>query len=155
MSDQQKWIMMTYKPPKARTSAAKVALWRKLKKLGVYQVQDAVCILPASEKNSENLQWISEEVNESGGEASVWSIASLSPEKEKKLRIFFLDQVNVKYQKLMTVILEITTELELRAQWNVFNRIKTQDYLKSPLAVEVKAAFETRMHEINKMENER
>lgn len=152
MDEKQKWIMLTYKPPKAKTSAAKVALWRKLKKLGVYQEQDSVCVLPYSEKNMEDFQWISAEVIEMGGDASVWSINSLSPEKERNLRSYFIEQTNSQYQKLMTDIAEIADEKELRKQWTLFHRIKAQDYLKSPLSVEVKAVFENRAEEITKVE---
>ena len=152
MDERQKWIMLTYKPPKAKTSAGKVALWRKLKKLGVYQVQDSVCVLPYSEKNMEDFQWISAEVIEMGGEASVWSITSLTPDKEMVLRNYFVEQTNSQYQKLMADIAEITDEKELRKYWTLFHRIKAQDYLKSPLSVEVKAAFESRMDKITKEE---
>ena len=152
MDEKQKWIMLTYKPPKAKTSAAKVALWRKLKKLGVYQVQDSVCVLPFSEKNMEDFQWISAEVIEIGGEASVWSINALSSETERDLRDYFINQTNIQYQKMMTDCAEITDEKELRKLWTLFHRIKAQDYLKSPLSVEVKAVFENRMEELSNME---
>lgn len=152
MEEKQKWIMLTYKPPKAKTSAAKVALWRKLKKLGVYQVQDSVCVLPFSEKNMEDFQWVSAEVIETGGDASVWSITSLSPEKERELRDFFIGQTNIQYQKLMSDCAETTDENELRKLWTLFHRVKAQDHLKSPLSVEVKAVFENRMEELANME---
>ena len=47
---------------------------------------------------------------------------------------------------------EITDEKELRKLWTLFHRIKAQDYLKSPLSVEVKAVFENRMEELANME---
>lgn len=152
MDEKQKWIMLTYKPPKSKTSAAKVALWRKLKRIGVYQVQDSVCILPFSEKNMEDFQWISSEINEMGGEASVWSIFSMTPEKEKSLRDYFITQTNNQYQKLISDCSQIDEEKELRKLWALFLRIKSQDHLKSPLSVEVKAVFESRLEEIGKME---
>ncbi|MBA4367271.1 MAG: hypothetical protein C0403_06490, partial [Desulfobacterium sp.] len=136
MDDKQKWIMLVYKLPKARTSAGKVALWRKLKKLGVYQIQDSVCILPLSEKNTEDFEWIAAEVVEMGGDASVWTIVALSPEKEKKARNFFLNQVNSQYQKMIKDIETVTCKGELKKKWAYFHRIKSQDHLKSPLTVE-------------------
>lgn len=45
--------MLVYKLPKSKTSANKVAVWRKLKKLGVYPLQDSVCLLPCSERTLE------------------------------------------------------------------------------------------------------
>lgn len=148
MDDQQKWIMLVYKLPKARTSAGKVALWRKLKKLGVYQIQDSVCLLPLSDKNTEDFEWSAAEVVEMGGDASVWTIVSMSPEKEKAARDFFLDQVNSQYQSIIRDIDAVTNQKELKKKWAHFHRIKSQDHLKSPLTVEVKAAFEHRMEEL-------
>ncbi|RJP90974.1 MAG: hypothetical protein C4518_08200 [Desulfobacteraceae bacterium] len=155
MDENKKWIMLVYKPPKARTSAVKVALWRKLKKLGVYQLQDAVCVLPFSEKNHENFQWTAAELVETGGEASLWLTSSLSPEKEREIYSFFIDQSNDQYKKLMIELSKITSEMDLRKLWTLYHRIKAQDYLKSPLCVEVKAAFEKRREILNKTETEK
>jgi len=100
----------------------------------------------------EDFQWISAEVIEIGGEASVWSINALSSETERDLRDYFINQTNIQYQKMMIDCAEITDEKELRKLWTLFHRIKAQDYLKSPLSVEVKAVFENRMEELANME---
>ncbi len=148
MDEKQKWIMLVYRLPRGKTSAAKVALWRKLKKIGVFQVQDSVCLLPLSDKNMENLQWTAAEVSETGGDASVWVITAISPDKEKEARDFFLDQANVQYQSLIREVEAATDRENLKNLWLHFNRIRSQDYLKSPLSVQVKAAFEHRMEEL-------
>lgn len=148
MDEKQKWIMLVYRLPRGKTSAAKVALWRKLKKIGVFQIQDSVCILPLSDKNMENFQWTAAEVSETGGDASVWVITAISPDKEKEARDYFLDQVNVQYQALIRAVDAAVDRENLKDLWLHFNRIKSQDYLKSPLSVEVKAAFERRMAEL-------
>lgn len=150
MDDKQKWIMLVYRLPRAKTSAGKVALWRKLKKIGVFPVQDSVFILPLSDKNMEDFQWIAAEVSETGGDASVWVITAMSPDKEKEARAFFMDQVNSQYHALIEEVKAVTTTGELQKKWMYFNRIKSQDHLKSPLSVEVKAAFERRMEELAK-----
>jgi hypothetical protein len=150
MDAKQTWIMMTYRIPRAKTSAIKVALWRKLKKLGVYPMQDSVCLLPLSDKNMEDLVWISEEIIEMGGDASVWTIEAVSAEKEKQIRDYFMDQVNSKYREIIEALSGITKSSELRKQWALFHRIQRQDHLKSPLIVEVRAAFDKRMDDISK-----
>ncbi len=148
MDNPQEWLMLVYKLPKAKTSAGKVALWRKLKKLGVCPVQDSVCVLPLSDKNREDFEWIAAEVTEGGGDASVWITVSMSPDKEKTVREFFIAQVNDQYRKIITDIETITDPNELKKIWTYFHRTKNQDHLKSPLTVEVKAAFEKRLYEI-------
>lgn len=148
MDEPQKWIMLAYRPPKGKTSAGKVALWRKLKKIGVFPVLDSVCLLPLSDRNMENFQWTAAEINETGGDASVWVIASMSPDKEKEARDFFLDQVNAQYLTLIGDVESAQDKEELKKKWDYFQKIKSQDHLRSPLSVEVKAAFERRMEEL-------
>jgi len=84
------WVMLVYKLPKSKTSASKVSVWRKLKKLGVYPLQDSVCLLPYSERTLENLEWLSEELKEMGGEATVWRTSSLTSQDDERIVEYFL-----------------------------------------------------------------
>lgn len=134
--------MLILKLPPARTTAFKVATWRKLKRLGVYPVQDSVCILPESERTLESLEWVAAEVRDMGGDASVWEVKALTPAREKEMKDFFLDQVNAEYRQLIQDVAKARTEKQLRNLWAKYNRVRTQDYMKSPLAVEAKGACE-------------
>jgi hypothetical protein len=142
-----KWIMLIVKLPRAKTTAYKVATWRKLKKLGVYSIQDSVCMLPCSERTLEHFEWLAAEFREVGGEASVWLVEALTPAREKEIREFFLEQVNREYRKIIEAAGEAKTEKHLKRLWALYNRLRTQDYLKSPLAVEARAACERRAAE--------
>ena len=82
------------------------------------------------------------ELRETGGEASVWGAEALTPSREKVRRDFFLAQVNGEYHKIIQDAAQARTEKQLRDLWAHYNRLKTQDYLKSPLAMEAKAACE-------------
>ncbi len=139
-----KWIMLIYKLPRSRTTAIKVATWRKLKKLGVYAVQDSVCILPKSEKTLENLEWLAAELREHGGEASVWETQVLTLELEKELKSYFLEQVNIQYKEIMREAPLAKNNRQLGQIWMRYNSIRSQDYLKSPLAAEARGACENR-----------
>ncbi len=59
-------------PAATRALDAAVALWRRLKKLGVAQVCDGLVALPADARTREQLEWLAEQVLESGGAAGVW-----------------------------------------------------------------------------------
>jgi hypothetical protein len=148
-----KWIMLIYKLPRARTTAYKVATWRKLKRLGVYSIQDSVCLLPHSERTLESFEWLAAELRENGGEASVWEAEALTPSREKKIKEFFLDQVNGGYGKIIEEAAVLRTEKQLRSLWAHYNTLKAQDYLKSPLANEAKAACERRARELRREED--
>jgi hypothetical protein len=147
-----KWIMLIYKLPRSKTTAHKVATWRKLKKLGVYPIQDSVCILPCSERTLESFEWLAAELRELGGAASVWEAQTLTASREKEIRDFFLDQVNVEYHKIIQEAALVKGEKQLGNLWMRYNRVKAQDYLKSPLATEAKAACELRAREYRQAE---
>jgi hypothetical protein len=148
-----KWIMLIYKLPRAKTTAYKVATWRKLKKLGVYSIQDSVCLLPFSERTLESFEWIAAELRDFGGEASVWLAETLTATREKEIKGFFLDQVNGGYNKIIEEATALKTEKQLRDLWAHYNTLKAQDYLKSPLAIEARAACEQRARALRQKED--
>jgi len=147
-----KWIMLIYRLPLAKTTANKVAVWRKLKKLGVFPIQKSVCILPYSERTLEHFEWLAAEFLETGGQASVWVAESLTASQEKEIRDFFLDQVNGDYRKIIQEAALAKTERQVRSLWARYNKLKARDYLKSPLAAEAKAACEEQARKFHKEE---
>ena len=147
-----KWIMLIYKLPRSRSTATKVALWRKLKKIGVYPVQDSICLLPDSEKNLESFEWLAAELREAGGDASVWQAETLTPAQEKEIKDYFLEQVNRQYRKIIQDAGLVKGEKDLMNLWLQYNQVRSQDYLKSPLSIEAKAACERRAGEFLKKE---
>jgi hypothetical protein len=52
-------------------SALRIAIWRKLKRLGVAQLGDGLVGLPADARIREQLEWMAEDVTEAGGSAGV------------------------------------------------------------------------------------
>ena len=139
-----KWIMLIYKLPRSRTTAIKVATWRKLRKLGVYPVQDSVCVLPHSEKTLESLEWLAAELRELGGEASVWEAQALTSEQERELKNYFIEQANTQYREIIQESPLAGDGVKLQQLWMKYNMVKSQDYLRSPLGAEARAACENR-----------
>jgi hypothetical protein len=66
-----RWVLLCYRMPR-EPSTPRIAVWRKLKRLGVGQLVDGLVALPADARTREQLEWIAQEIAESGGEASVW-----------------------------------------------------------------------------------
>lgn len=149
------WIMLIYKLPKSKTTAKKVSIWRKLKKLAVYPIQDSICILPYSERTLENLEWLSEEIKEMGGEATLWEAKGLDIVREEQINEYFLEQVNNHYREILVALQHVKTIKQLKSLWVSLNRVKSQDYLKSPLWVEVKGAIEKKALELSPGEDDK
>lgn len=63
--------MLSYRLPR-QPSRPRLALWRRLKQLGVAQISDGLVALPADARTREQLEWSAEVVLEAGGTASVW-----------------------------------------------------------------------------------
>src|SRR5215207_5292699 len=66
------WVLLAYRLPR-EPSAPRLAVWRKLKRLGVAQLLDGLVGLPLDSRNRERLEWIADQVVEAGGEASIWT----------------------------------------------------------------------------------
>lgn len=77
------WVMLCYRVPR-EPSAPRIAIWRKLKRLGVAQLSDGLVALPADARTREQLEWAAQDVTEAGGEAGVWLArpAMLAQERE-------------------------------------------------------------------------
>ncbi|WP_218639403.1 Chromate resistance protein ChrB [Streptomyces sp. IMTB 2501] len=65
------WVLLSYRMPR-EPSTPRIAVWRKLKRLGVAQISDGLVTLPADARTREQLEWIAEEVTEAGGTAGIW-----------------------------------------------------------------------------------
>jgi hypothetical protein len=78
------WVWLVYRLPR-EPSSPRIALWRKLRRLGVAQVTDGVAALPLDARNRERLEWLADEVLEAGGEAMVWLAEPTSSTAERRL----------------------------------------------------------------------
>jgi hypothetical protein len=65
------WVLFVFRLPR-EPSTPRIALWRKLKRLGAVQLVDGLVALPLDDHTREQLEWLAEGVIEAGGEAMVW-----------------------------------------------------------------------------------
>lgn len=78
------WVLLSYRLPR-EPSTPRIALWRKLKRLGVAQLADGLVALPADARTREQLDWLAEEVLEAGGTAGVWLARPATAGQEREL----------------------------------------------------------------------
>jgi len=84
MTQRLDWVLLAYRLPR-EPSTPRIALWRKLKRLGVVQLVDGLVALPSDARTKEQLDWLAEEVLEAGGEATVWEGRTGSVADERRL----------------------------------------------------------------------
>lgn len=63
------WVVFSYSLPSKAHSSPRVALWRRLRRLGAISPRGGVHILPAREECVEAFQWLAQEVQQAQGEA--------------------------------------------------------------------------------------
>ncbi len=76
----EKWVLLSHRVPR-EPSTPRIAIWRKLKDLGVAQLGDGLVALPHSAETQEQLEWVAAQVHEADGTAIVW-IAESSPRRD-------------------------------------------------------------------------
>src|SRR5689334_2588578 len=78
------WMLLCYRVPR-EPSAPRIAVWRKLKRLGVAQLGDGLVALPADARTREQLEWVAEDVTDAGGTAGVWLARPTTRAQENQL----------------------------------------------------------------------
>jgi hypothetical protein len=130
------WVLLTYQLPR-EPSTPRIALWRRLRRLGVAQLGDGLAALPADARTREQLEWLAEEVVEAGGEAGVWLARPASAAQERALAAGMTEARAAEYLALAE---EAAAQLasgtdrtrvveRLRRQWREITR---RDYFPPP-----------------------
>jgi DNA-binding transcriptional regulator PaaX len=131
------WLLLIYSIPREPT-APRVAVWRKLKRLGALLLNDAAWVLPARDATREQLRWLAAEVGEAGGEALVWE-ARLALGQEEALVEQFATQVEGPYGEILE---ELGHEgADLGALSRRYQQVVAQDYFGSELGQRVRTAL--------------
>jgi hypothetical protein len=72
----REWILLVHLlPPKP--TGLRVGVWRKLQRLGAVAVKNSVYVLPYGDKTHEDFQWLKQEIEADGGEATVFRASSV------------------------------------------------------------------------------
>ena len=94
------WVLLSFRLPR-EPSTPRIAVWRKLKALGVAQLVDGLVALPLDGRNREQLEWLADDVTEAGGEATIWIGRLASKAQERELASRMRATVAVDYRALI------------------------------------------------------
>jgi hypothetical protein len=95
-----RWVLLVYHLPR-EPSTPRIALWRKLRRLGVVQLQDGLVALPLDARTREQLEWLAEEVTDAGGQAAIWLAEPATAAQERALAQRMAAAVATDYQAVM------------------------------------------------------
>ena len=84
----REWILLIHQLPPKPTNL-RVRIWRKLQKLGAVAIKNSVYVLPANEKTHEDFQWLKQEIESAGGEATVFQASSVEGATDEEITAAF------------------------------------------------------------------
>jgi hypothetical protein len=93
------WLLFIHQLPPKPTSL-RVRVWRKLQKLGAVSLKNSVYVLPFGEKTQEDFQWLKQEVESAGGEATVLRAGSVEGATDDELVALFRTQRAEEYARI-------------------------------------------------------
>jgi DNA-binding transcriptional regulator PaaX len=130
----QDWMLLLYKIPR-NPSKVRVYVWRKLKRIGAVLLHESVWCLPSNPKTKEQFQWLTVEIQELGGEATLWESQLVLGMKDELIVKEFLEQVEQEYAEILDELKK--EEFDLVSLSKKYQQIKLKDYFQSDLGKHV------------------
>jgi hypothetical protein len=130
-----RWLLLVYKIP-SEPSAPRVAIWRKLKRLGAILLHDSLWVLPNTPHTHEQFQWLTAEIIEFGGEATFWQGELLMGDEQMQLVERFGEQVESVYRDILAKLDSPDADLTTLAR--DFQQAIVRDYFASELGIHVR-----------------
>jgi hypothetical protein len=106
--NRRQWVLLAYRMPR-EPSTPRIAVWRKLRRLGVAQIVDGLVAVPASVSNLEQMGWVANDVLDAGGEATLWTAELASVKQERELAARLNREVTDAYRVFVSDI-EVETQ---------------------------------------------
>lgn len=95
----ERWVFLVYQLPR-EPSTPRISVWRKLKRHGVAQLGPGVVALPYDASTKEQLEWVAQEVTDSGGHATLWIATPTSRRFGRDVAASLADDRAVEYRHL-------------------------------------------------------
>ena len=105
------WIVFSYSLPTKAASSRRVALWRRLQRLGAVTPKAGVYVLPERDDCAESFQWLAQEVQQAKGEAVVMRVDRFEGLLDQQLIDLFHDSCREKYLILESEASEVEKAL--------------------------------------------
>lgn len=138
------WVLLSYRVPR-EPSTPRIALWRRLRGLGVAKLGDGLVALPLDSRTREQFEWIAEEVEQAGGDASIWIGRPGSRRQERTLVATMREAIGEEYRGLIAlaaVAEAAPSRRELGKLRRRLRKVRRRDYFPPPDRERAEVAIE-------------
>jgi hypothetical protein len=154
------WLMIIYRVP-STPSTSRVMIWKKVKGLGAYLLQQSVYVLPDLPDVREAVNHLKELIHHFGGESNIIEIASLGEEQEKQVIAGCNSNREEEYNEVIKACNELLDEIDEESKTEDFHfadleenekhlqrvkelldSVKSRDYFGSPFQSKAAALME-------------
>jgi hypothetical protein len=126
LSDQE-WLLLIHQLPPKPTNL-RVGTWRKLQKLGAVSIKNSVYALPFNEKTHEDFQWLKQEIEAAGGEATVFRAGAVEGASNDEIVASFRKARDEDYAKLTADLDGLTGAIREQKRGGHFSPIRLGKY---------------------------
>lgn len=117
-------VLLVALPP--HPSSLRVRVWRKLRALGAVALKKSVYILPFTPESTEHFQWLSQEVQRAGGEATLLRVDQVENMTRADVVRRFQDARAEEYRALAAAYRKIAQRLEKAATARALERARDE-----------------------------
>jgi hypothetical protein len=147
VADRSRWVLLAYRLPR-EPSTPRIALWRRLRRLGALQLSDGLVTLPFDNRTREQLEWLADEIHDAGGETTIWLAQPATKAQERALAARMSEAVAGEYEAVIEAARTVRekTPAERRRTLARLRRalraIRARDYFPPPEAEEARRSVE-------------
>jgi hypothetical protein len=108
------WLLCSYRLPR-EPSRLRLAVWRRLKRVGAVMLHDGLWVLPNDAKTREDFEWLAEEIEERGGSVMLWEARSLPGGQDSAVVLRFRAEAEERYASIAHAATKLAAKGKLRS----------------------------------------
>jgi hypothetical protein len=136
------WVLLAYRLPR-EPSTPRIAVWRRLRKLGALQLSDGLVTLPLDNRTREQLEWLADEIDEADGETTLWIAQPATRAQERALVERMTATVTAEYETVIAAARSDSAGRRTAARLRrTLRAIRARDYFPPPVAETARQAVE-------------
>jgi hypothetical protein len=149
ITDQISWLLLLYSLP-AHRNTQRVAVWRRFKKIGAFQLTTSTYLLPDRPAHYEQFQWLTKLIRDSGGEATLVRVREIEGTPNEKLVALFNEARDREYVAIGKALRALAQDRKARPEvgeqlhrlTRQFRDLRSIDFFQSQRGQEIEAQLE-------------